>query len=105
MASRSRCQGWILGERAGPTCAGPLLVGLVAALLGIMVGLLPVGCPQTPGEQPADEACELLPLALGELVPERRGRRGQDRPSQGRGGSGPDVCLRMGKLLGVGCAA
>src|SRR5512135_897407 len=73
--------------------------------MGVMVGLPTVGRHQTPGEQPAHEACELLPLAGGEKIPKRRSRRGRARPIQGRGGTDPDMCLHMGKLLGVGSAA
>ena len=58
-----------------------------------------------PGEQPPDEASELLPLALGELVPEGRAAGMRAGPLQGWGGTGPDLCLRMGKLLIVDRAA
>jgi hypothetical protein len=53
------------------------------------------------GEQPPDEASELLPLALGELVPQGRAARVRAGPLQGWGGTDPDLCLRMGKLLVV----
>ena len=58
-----------------------------------------------PGEKASDEASELLPLALGELVPEGQAAWGRAGPLQGRGGTGPDLCLRMGKLLIVDRAA
>lgn len=54
-----------------------------------------------PGEQPPDEASKLLPLALSELVPEGRAAWERAWPLQGWGGTGPDLCLRMGKLLVV----
>jgi hypothetical protein len=52
-----------------------------------------------PGEKASDEASELLPLAVGELIPEGRAAGGRARPLQGRGGIGSDLCLRMGILL------
>jgi hypothetical protein len=54
-----------------------------------------------PGEQPSDKSSETLPLALGELVPEGRAAWLRAGPLQGWGGTGPDLCLRMGKLLVV----
>src|SRR5512135_753378 len=54
--------------------------------MDVMVGLPTVGRHQTPGEQPADEACELLPLAGGEVVPEGRARRGRTRADSEAGG-------------------
>jgi hypothetical protein len=59
----------------------------------------PVGCQKNSSEQPSDEASEFLPLALGELVPEGRAVPARAGPLQGRGGTGSDRCLRMGKLL------
>jgi hypothetical protein len=52
---------------------------LVAALMGVMVGLPTVGRHWKPGEQPARDACELLPLAEGEKISRRRSRRGPIR--------------------------
>src|SRR3954464_15786942 len=104
MASRSRCQAWILGEHDRPAGTGPLPVRFVTALLGVMICLPTVGRHQTPGDQTSDEASELLTLAEGELIPEGRDHRWRARPIQRRGGTDPDVCLRMGKLLVVGRA-
>ena len=58
-----------------------------------------------PGEKASDEAGELLPLAVGELVPEGRAAGMRAGPLQGWGGTGPDLCLRMRNLLIVDRAA
>ena len=58
-----------------------------------------------PGEKASDEASELLPLAVGELIPEGRAARVRAEPLQGWGGTDPDLCLRMVKLLFVDLVA
>ena len=73
--------------------AGPLPAWFVAALMGVMVGLPTVGRHQTPGEQLADEAGELLPLAGGELVPEGRDRSGAGSAASGAGGDWSGTCV------------
>jgi hypothetical protein len=52
-----------------------------------------------PGEQPSDEASQVVPLALGESVPEGRDQFDRVLPTDGRGGAAGDVCLRMMVLL------
>jgi len=60
-----------------------------------MAGLPPVGRLETPGEQPSDEASEVVPLDVGELVPEGRDQFGRVLPTHERGGAAEDVRLRM----------
>jgi hypothetical protein len=57
------------------------------------------------GKQPPDEASEFLPLNLRELIPEGRAARLRAGPLQGWGGTDPDLCLRMVKLLFVDLVA
>lgn len=50
-----------------------------------MAGLPPVGRLEKPGEQPSDEASEVVPLGVGELVPEGRDQLGRVLPTHERG--------------------
>ncbi len=39
-------------------------------MMGVMADLPMVGRVKVPGEQPSDDASQVVPLTLGELVPE-----------------------------------
>src|SRR5947209_17712476 len=103
MAIRSRCPGWILGERDRPAGAGRSPVWWGAGLTGVMADLPTVGRLQVPGEPPSDEASQVVPLAVGELVPEGWNQRGRVLPTHRRGGAAGEVCLRMMVLLERHC--
>jgi hypothetical protein len=72
MARRSRCQGWILLERANPTPGGPFLTpGAGVALMCLMTHLLTIDRPEMPGEELTDETSEVLALSRAQSLPER----------------------------------
>ena len=103
MARRSRCQGWILLERANPTPDGPPLTPWAGALLMcLMTHLLTIDRSEMPGEELTDETSEVLALSRAESVPEGWDQLGRARPTRGRGGTVRDVHLRMRDLLEIG---